>query len=149
HMPVTLFVNGAQIGRFPINNWQGMPATAGDFYFGTDPDGSQNAPQFAGLLDEVALYQRALASSEISTLYNVGHNGKCPVLPHFLATPASPISVTDGNDLVLRVPVAGTSLTFKWRFDDGSGNWQEVGPNQPRYSFAPARESDNGTYKLE
>jgi hypothetical protein len=43
--------------------------------------GSGDCAKFAGLIDEVSIYDRALAASEIAAIYNAGSAGKCGLPP--------------------------------------------------------------------
>ena len=49
-----------------------------------------NYGPFKGLLDEVSIYNRALSSNEVRSIYNAGSDGKCP--------PAVPSGVIYAND---------------------------------------------------
>ena len=78
-----LYVNGR------LANAQFLPAgtvlrTNGNVYLGFDP--GSPARSYAGGLDEVSVYDRALSAQEVLAIYNTGHNGKygtnaltCPV----------------------------------------------------------------------
>jgi hypothetical protein len=78
---------------------------------------------FAGLLDEVAIYNRALAADEIASIYAAGPNGKCPVPVEplrFGMSPASLLWTSNGMQLGLDgsaghgpiILYASTNLTF-------------------------------------
>ena len=80
---------------------------------GTSILGSNTAPleignsgdcsSFGGSIDEVAIYSRALDSSEIQAIFNAGNSGKCK--------PASPICVT--------VPL----IAMTWSMACAANNW--------------------------
>jgi hypothetical protein len=46
---------------------------------------------YAGLLDEISIYNRALASNEVAAIYSAGSSGKCKgsVPPTILTQPAN------------------------------------------------------------
>jgi len=69
-----LFVNGQLVAQTSVN----FPQDYGSFplFFGTSGQSYWDR-KFAGLLDEVSLYDRALSTSEISTIYAAGAAGKC------------------------------------------------------------------------
>jgi hypothetical protein len=63
------------------------PITPSVFYIGADNAGDQ----FPGLIDELALYDRALSPSEIQSIYDTGSGGKC--VP---ASPGAPVVFVNG-----------------------------------------------------
>ena len=116
-----LYVNGvpqalAELGVF-------TPRTIGDLYFGLRPHDGGAGARFAGLMDEVSLYRRALSGSEIAAIYNAGSAGKCPS------------GVTPPTNCV----PAPTGLVSWW---PGEGNANDAaglnnGTVQPGTTFAP------------
>ncbi len=84
--------------------------------------GSADCEKFAGLIDEVSIYNRALSAVEIQVIYNADRAGKCtvPTPPTILLQPASQ-TVTAQSNAVFRVGAAGTSpLAYQWRYN-GAG----------------------------
>jgi hypothetical protein len=74
---------------------------------------------FAGLIDEAAVYSRALSATEIAAIYNAGSAGKCqtPVPPSIQTQPQSQM-VAVGASASLSVVAAGTPpLSYQWRFN--------------------------------
>jgi hypothetical protein len=86
---VTLYLNGLQVatGSFTIAT---PPNT--QFYIGRIPGTLGDTRQLNGLVDEVTVYNRALASSEIQSIYQAGSAGKIPP-PVVVNSP----SVVDGS----------------------------------------------------
>ena len=77
-----------------------------NFYGGPQP--------FSGALDELAVFNRALSSSEIAALYDAGSYGQCPISPAILS-PISSQLVNVGDSVTLPVAVAGSpALSFQW-----------------------------------
>lgn len=74
---IEMFVNGASIGsqQVPVATIgdSAEPLRIGDWY----STYSSSYPTFDGILDEVAIYRRALSSSEIGAIYAAGAAGKC------------------------------------------------------------------------
>lgn len=108
-----LYLNGRQVGSMgcifllPI-------LTRGDFCIGFSPnDDLGTGTQFAGQIDEAALYTRALSGSEIRRLYTAGCGGKCGLAPNILTQPQSQTAHA-GNNVAFQVVAAGTSLTYQW-----------------------------------
>jgi hypothetical protein len=71
---IQLYVNGILQGQTNVTFPQGYGPYP--LYF-ADTGQSYYDPKFAGALDEVALYNRALSSNEIYAIYAAGHAGKC------------------------------------------------------------------------
>jgi len=57
------------------------PLTTGDLYFGNRPSGPFSGIFWAGGMDEISLYGRALAATEIAAIHQAGSAGKCVVPP--------------------------------------------------------------------
>ena len=70
---------------------------------------------FFGMIDEPAIYNRALATNEIRAIYNAGGTGKCQEPPVILTQPASQ-RVTLGSNVTFSVVASGTpQLRYQWR----------------------------------
>jgi hypothetical protein len=63
---VRIFVNGVQVGSTRANG--PIKMTDGDLFFGTASSTSPESERWNGLIDEVALYARALGPAEIKAL---------------------------------------------------------------------------------
>jgi hypothetical protein len=74
------------------------------------------AYKFGGLIDEVAVFQRALSAQEIKSLYFAAGAGMGK--PPFIFTPPLSQTATAGTNLTLAVIAGGTApLAYQWRFD--------------------------------
>ncbi len=75
----TLYING----QFSTNTDVGQfaPQTTFPVYFGLRPAGAGAGTRFAGLMDEVSIYNRALTAQEVYGLYAAGAAGKCASAP--------------------------------------------------------------------
>jgi hypothetical protein len=108
-----MYINGLEAAARtdpPITVWNGIAKAA----IGAQLSSSTlKAVYFAGKIDEVALYGRALSGSEVAAIYNAGSAGKCGIAPSIITQPASR-TVTQGNDTVFQVVAAGTSLSCQW-----------------------------------
>ena len=112
----SLYVNG-------INVATGVTSTRTFVYPSKDFGGSIVTPwntygPYKGLLDEVSIYNRALAASEIAAIYVAGSGGKC--LPQFPPTITSqPVGQTNyaGTTAIFSVAATGTApLSYLWFF---------------------------------
>lgn len=85
--------------------------------------GSGECPPFAGLTDEVSIYNRALTGAEMKSIYNAGSAGK-QLPPGYQRRPAAatPLSARATNSLgMVFVPIRGLSVDFciwETRFQD-------------------------------
>jgi Concanavalin A-like lectin/glucanases superfamily/Bacterial TSP3 repeat len=78
---------------------------------------SGGCPYFDGLIDEVAIYNRALSAAEIAAIYNGGVPDRCWLEPDFLSQPAN-LTVSEGNDAFFGISVLGTSpLEYGWYYN--------------------------------
>jgi hypothetical protein len=74
---------------------------------------------FAGLIDELSFYGKALSTAEVVNIYAVGAAGKCttPQPPTILVQPQSQ-SVSGGANVDFTVAVAGSSpFYYQWLFN--------------------------------
>lgn len=73
---------------------------------------------FNGLLDELAIYNRALSDSEIIALYTADVSGLCQVPPTITAPPQSQ-QVPLGEDVLFSASVVGSRpLNYQWYFNN-------------------------------
>jgi hypothetical protein len=82
---------------------------------------------FNGLIDEVSIYNRALAAQEIQAIYNAGISGKCPLgAPGIIFQPTNQ-TVALGGTAFFNVAAGGAGpLSYQWNFNgtniDGETN---------------------------
>ena len=114
-----MFANGAELGVafYPSQgNVSSLvsqtPVRIGTIYT------SQFTEFFAGLVDELALYNRALSPTEIQAIYAIGSNGKCPnTSPGIFAQPTSRF-VLSGSSALFTVGAAGLPpFSYQWFFN--------------------------------
>ena len=120
------YINGvlqtqANLGSF-------TPQTSYDFHLGFVP--GQSTP-FAGMLDEVSLYSRALDGQEIWDIYAADAHGKCPIdenaAPTVNAGPEQSIAQNSGTATLFGsvgddgLP-QGSSVAVRWSKVNGPGN---------------------------
>lgn len=89
------------------------PATTNAF---TYPFGSHY--RYAGQMDEVVLYNRALSTAEIQDAYNAGTYGLCPLPTTAVTVQPTNQTVLTGNTAAFTAIVNGSSpLNIQWLFD--------------------------------
>ena len=123
HVAVTLavggsvgfYIDGLPAGRASQQGSFGM-TTSEPLRIGTRKDGSS---YFNGAIDELSLYNRALAASEIAALYNAWTQGKCiSQLPPAILVPPTNQSVALGQNATLSVTVRSYApLSYQWQFN--------------------------------
>jgi hypothetical protein len=100
---------------------------------------------YAGLLDEVGIYNRALAPQEIRDIYLAGVNGKCSLAPSFVRQPAN-LAAWPGKPALFSALLAGSApLALQWFHDDSP----ITGATQSFYNISAAQVSDTGAYSLQ
>ena len=114
--------------------------------FGTDltPDGGLTGPaNFAGSIDEVAIFNRALGVGEVYTEY-ASAVGDVP--PQIFADPAAPANqLFDGDTLTLAVDAGGTpALSYQW----WKGTSAITGATSSAYVKPNIQVGDAGDYKV-
>jgi hypothetical protein len=80
--------------------------------------GDINASGFWGNIDEVAIYNRALAASEIQAIFQAGSAGKCAFSPPVFNTQPTNESGVSGQNVTFSVLAEGSApLSYQWEFD--------------------------------
>jgi len=102
-----LYINGVLRAQQTLGSF--TPRTIGDLYVGLRPyDGGAGA-RFAGLMDEVSLYNRALTPAEIQAIYSADGLGKCSLNSTPVAI-CSNVIVSAGADCQAEASVDGGSF---------------------------------------
>lgn len=113
-----LYLNGLIVATGAFGNF--TPQTSADLYIGYRPNTIPFGPiAFKGQIDEVTLYSRALASTEIQAIVTAGAGGKClaPMPPQVDAEPPTQ-TVTAGQAAAFAAHTTGTApLSYQWSFD--------------------------------
>ncbi|HZQ46818.1 MAG TPA: immunoglobulin domain-containing protein, partial [Verrucomicrobiae bacterium] len=98
------------------------PAYAPGYTFGTSAAigarGDNLTGAFDGAIDELAVYSRALAASEIQAIYNAGSAGKCGAgSPPAITTQPASQAVTEGSNAMFNVVATGIPpFSYQWQF---------------------------------
>lgn len=70
-----MYRNGALMAEVFLDIF--TPQTTGDLYFGLRASDERHPSFFKGIMDEIALYNRALSQEEIMAIFKAGDEGKC------------------------------------------------------------------------
>jgi hypothetical protein len=86
-----------------------------NLHFGYRPQGNW---RFAGILDEVTLYNRALTPDEIAAIAAALEAGKCrPPAPPFIATQPVDLSIFEGETARFEVQaLSENAMNYQWNF---------------------------------
>jgi hypothetical protein len=108
-----LYVDGESVLLFDPTPRRGSLASENPLLFGIPASGISNA-FFSGLIDEAAIYSRALSASEILAIKRAGSAGKCKVKPSIIVQPRDQ-RATLGSNVTFSVLAAGTPLLgYRW-----------------------------------
>src|SRR6266436_3528172 len=118
----SLYLNGALVRVGLTSTRASYPSTClGEAGFGFG--------YYAGLLDEVSIYNRALSAAEIAAIYNASSVGKCPppTSPYIIVQPTNETAVV-GSTAVFYVAAGGSQpLSYQWKFKLGDCQCDQFG----------------------
>jgi alpha-tubulin suppressor-like RCC1 family protein len=137
---VQLYVNGALERQTNITFSQDY----GNFplYFGTSGQTYWDH-KLKGNLDEVSLYDRALASNDIAAIFLAGSAGKCKA-PAITLQPQGQ-TVPAGTDVTFTVGATGFGpLNYQWR----SNNSALAGATNPSLTLSNVQPADSADYTI-
>ncbi|MBI3852594.1 MAG: immunoglobulin domain-containing protein [Verrucomicrobia bacterium] len=140
------FVNGVSDGAVPVSGQ--LQATDFPLKIGAyaPVNGTASKNWFAGRIDEVSIYNRALATNEIQGIYNAGSAGKCPP-PTCVAPPSGLVSWwqaesnaldnADGNDGMLQNGATFAAGKVGQAFSFDGVDDVVIVPDAPNLRFGP------------
>jgi hypothetical protein len=108
-----IYLNGTVVGQASLGNF--TPQTTFNLFLGQRP----GSYAFAGVMDEVSLYGRALTQNEIQSIYSAGAAGKCvQEAPPFIFTQPANQTALVGQSPTLSVNAGGSPpLSYQWSFN--------------------------------
>jgi hypothetical protein len=127
-----------------------MPAYNPRFAFNSNPAIGARADtmddSFLGIIDEVAVYNRALDGLEILAIYNAGSAGKCAAsTPASIFAPPTNQVVRAGATVAFKVLAAGSPpISYQWLGHGTNIN----GATNYLLSFNSAQATDQGGYQV-
>lgn len=110
-----LYIDGQPWGNPSFHSGAISPMLANSFVAIGSEDGRTTCPScpgsryFNGLIDEPAIYNRALSAAEIAAIYNSSYLGKCPLPPIIVQSPPSRTNFA-GESTVLAATVTGSAV---------------------------------------
>ena len=118
-----VYLDGTLICQTNFGNF--IAVSSPNLWFGYDP-ASTNAPthpygahyRYAGAMDEVMIYNRALSADEIQAAYNAGTYGQCG-LPTTTVTvqPTNEVALTGDTATFTAMANGSLPLSFQWLFN--------------------------------
>ncbi|MBI2925945.1 MAG: immunoglobulin domain-containing protein [Verrucomicrobia bacterium] len=112
----TLYVNGTSVTSANVGSF--TPRVAHPIYVGHVPPGnSDGVPniRFTGLMDEIAVFARALTPAEVETIYAAGAAGKCADVPPYILDGPLSQRINVRTEVSFQVRASGTRpLFYQW-----------------------------------
>ena len=139
-----LYLNGASVAQATLGSF--VPKTDADFYLGTRIAGGAQNHFWAGLMDEMTLYDRALSATEIRAIFNAGSAGKCvtAVAPSITSEPVSQTAPV-GSNVTFEVTATGTPpLSYHWRMNTNN----IVGATNATLTLSNVQPANAGSYSV-
>jgi hypothetical protein len=137
-----LYYNGAVVAQANVGSFNAR--TTQDFHLGFQP--WPGGGRFNGLMDEPAVYGRALSDAEVQSLFLADDSGKCVATraPVFTLQPTSQ-TVVEGSAVLFSAVASGTGpLAFQWLFN----NQPLPGSRSPTLLIDSTSLADAGPYRL-
>lgn len=107
-----LYVNGRLQTRTNLGSF--TAATMDDLHLGFHP---ASGVRFAGELDELAVFNRALSEGEIRVLVAAREAGRCLIPPSVTMPPSHTVGTVGSNAALSVVATGSERLRYQWRHD--------------------------------
>lgn len=117
-----LFVDGALVFTFDPTTRTGDLNNTSTLYIGAPTSTTANS-YFYGLIDEMAMYRRALSADEIHSIATAGSAGKCKVPPSIQTQPLDQVVKTSSNATFTVLAVGSPTLRYQWFKGTASLAW--------------------------
>jgi hypothetical protein len=149
----SLYLNGTMILQTNIGIV--TPFTAQDLWIGYERDQILNdklysigdgQAWYAGLMDELSIYNRVLSDTEIQSVFTAGSAGKCPVAPTLAVIQPDEQSVAEGEPGTFTLIASGSPpLSFQWSFNGTN----ILGATNTALIFTNIQLTDAGNYSVQ
>jgi hypothetical protein len=134
-----LYLNGILVAQQNLGVF--TPQTGYNLYLGNRP----GSALWSGLLDEISLYNRALSSNEVASIYDAGTSGKCPLIAPAIISQPTNQTVTAGGTASFSVTANGTPpLSYQWNLNTTS----IVGATSTTLTLTNVQVSQAGNYTV-
>lgn len=108
------YLNGKRMGATALSSAAGPIATIADMVEGRD---LQGASPYVGLLDDIAVWNRALGDSEVGQLFAIGQQGKSLIDPAAVPGGSSLYAPLIGTDVLTRMRGVNASAYIRVPFN--------------------------------
>ncbi len=137
---VRLYFNGVLDGEQTVGPNRFIDSSAADLLLGAVLTWGGVSENFAGLIDEVSLYNRALSATEIQSISQAGSDGK------YLAMAVNGFTSSPAVGAVVSVPPTNFVMDFTHAYDLGSVAAVDLTVNGLPADFFVATDSDTVTF---
>jgi alpha-tubulin suppressor-like RCC1 family protein len=144
----TLYLNGNTIAQANLGTF--TPLTSPDLYIGYRPYGGGAGERFKGLIDELSIYNRALSTAEIQSIYNSMALDKCALPPVIVSQPA-PVAVVPGQTAKFAAVACGSpALSYQWQLNGGklTNDAKFSGTTTPELTVSGISQAEVGGYTV-
>ena len=139
-----LYVDGRLALMFDPTAERGDLSNPSPLLIGSGGSSDLGRTTFNGLIDELAIYNRALTEGEILAIRQAGAAGKCKVPPFIIAQPANQ-TVLRGGTATFSVGAGGTPpLHYQWAFK----SLQIPGATHPSLAVTNVQAVNIGSYSV-
>jgi uncharacterized repeat protein (TIGR03803 family) len=142
---LSLYIDGVLVGNNPAvtnaqEDYTGYWRIGQDNLDNWPPQYQPNSYYFQGQIDEVAIFDTALDSTNVTAIYDAGSNGMCPPITAPTVATLAATSITTSN-VVLNGTVNpnGTGTTWWFQYAQNSTNYNETTAT----GFLPAQYSNS------
>jgi hypothetical protein len=110
-----LYIDGALVGMTNDPTTGVLANNAPDWIGRRNTCGTDNV--FNGVIDEVAIFNRALGSEEIAAVYSAGGAGMCQTTPLALIQPQNQVASVGSNVTLTVTALGAPPLAYQWKFN--------------------------------
>lgn len=136
------YINGAPVST--NTDSRAVPDANAPLTFGA----AEGSLFFAGQLDEISIYNRALTAGDISNIFNAGAAGKdkgANLHPLQILTAPTNVTVWEPDPVTLTASATGTApLTYQWQFNGTN----IADATNASYSIAATSPANSGVYTI-
>ena len=147
---LALYLNGRQETSLTVTG--ALASGTQPFRIGGGAPGADGAMSFAGLIDEPAVFNRALTSNEVAAIYSSGALGICrPTQPPIIVTHPQSRTNAPGSVATFSAIVGGSApLVFQWQFNGValSDGGRISGSRSNVLTVTSVQAADAGAYSL-
>ncbi len=147
----SVYIDGTLICQ--TNFGSQLPATSQTVWFGYDPASTNLSSRafgaqyrYAGEMDEVQIYNRALSSAEVQATYGAGNFGLCGLAATTVSIqPTNEVALTGNTATFTAIANGSSPLYFQWFFNGTNA----LDATDATLNLTNAQPSQSGTYSVQ